>query len=84
MQVVAQHRVIQHIDCHRAGQLLEAIPDPALAVAVVPTGEPIEAEQMASLHESIPAVVDPHFVRIKHVRSWLTGHVRDLRDPMML
>jgi hypothetical protein len=75
MQAVAQHRIVQHIDGHRAGQLLQALPHSAFVVAVVSAGESIQAEQMASLDEAIPAFVDPHLVRLKHLGSWLAGHV---------
>jgi hypothetical protein len=72
--VVVENGVIQHINGHAPGQFSEAIAHPNLAIAVILSGKRIESEQVASLDEPIPTMIDTDLVGIEDLGPWFGGH----------
>ena len=57
VEVIAHHRIGRDIDGEDAGQLLDAIGDPAPAVGVIPAGVSILAAQEGAADTAVYAVV---------------------------
>ena len=66
MKVVGHDAKPQNIDRHDRSEECESLLQPELAMFIGPLGPVIPAAQKRPADTAIEAVIDPHFVRLKH------------------